>query len=85
VSNSALHFCNINVINTNHSCVLTGISTTRDEDDQSVEGTERLIIRLTIIVQNMTRQKENVLMETSKSQRICLFHAIFGIKVTVEC
>lgn len=65
-SNNALRFCNINVINTNHSCVSIGISITRDEDDPSEEETERLTIQLTTIVQNMTRRKANVLMETSK-------------------
>lgn len=66
VSSNALHSCNINVINTNHLYVLTGISITRDDEDQFEEETAPLIIQLTIIVQNMTRQKANVLMETSK-------------------
>jgi hypothetical protein len=73
VSSSAHHFCNINAINTNHSSASTGILIIRDVGGQCDEEMARLTIPRTTIVRNMTRQKENVLMETSKlSQRICL-------------
>lgn len=73
VKNFLIQFESIvsDVINTSHSCVLTGISTTREEEGPSAEGTAPLITRQTTIVQNMTRRKANVLTETSKSPQGC--------------
>jgi hypothetical protein len=66
VSSNAHHFCNINVINTNRSSVSTGISIIRDARGQLGEEMGHLTIQRTTTVRNMTRQKANVLMETSK-------------------
>lgn len=55
---SVHHSYNINVHNIGLSHVSTGISTIREEDDQSEKEMDHLIIAPTTIVPNITRHRE---------------------------
>jgi hypothetical protein len=68
--NNVFRFCNTNAININHLYVSIGILIIKDAADQCEDEMEHLTIQLTIIVQNMMKQKENV--PTAMSE--CFFH-----------